>query len=55
MREGAVYKTKRLGTQWFRNDEASRVNVIIHDKDNDVRFTWANTTDAHFGPTKPLH
>lgn len=47
-KDGCVYKTKKVGSEWFPIKAQPDTNK--EDKDG---FLWVVTLDYHFGPTKP--
>lgn len=47
-KNGAVYKTKVIGNEWFSiNAQPETYKVDEND------YMWVSTLDYHFGPTKP--
>ena len=48
MRDGAIYRTEKVGDEWFLNTEAPEAYVVGSDG-----VQWCNTSDMHFGKDKP--
>jgi hypothetical protein len=47
-RDGAVYKTKVVGFEWFPIN--NQPPLYVEDKDG---FIWVSTSDFYFGKEKP--
>lgn len=47
-RNGAVYRTKKIGSRWFRCSDFPPTYTP-----NPEGVMWVNTTEVHFGSTPP--